>query len=105
MPLAGVRWVIEAIEQQLERKPSEGGLPRDRFHVDGSIEGESLEVRYGVSVTGEGVGGYTIYNFSRGGYILPEATQEMSFAIDDWRESIRDLFHDIARRYASGQLG
>jgi hypothetical protein len=105
MPLAAVRWVIDAIEQQFERKPSEGGAPRNRFHVDGSIEGESLEVRYGVSVGGEGVGGYTIYNFSRASYILPEATQQMSFAIDDWRDTIRDLFHDIAQRYERGEFG
>jgi hypothetical protein len=57
MPLAGVSWMINTIEQAFETPPSKGGLDKNKLHTDVTIDNEDLELRYGVSVGGEGVGG------------------------------------------------
>lgn len=82
MPLAGVRWMIDAIELGFEIPPSAGGLEKNKLHTDVTINDERLRIMYGVCVGGEGVGGYTIKNSSRSSYILPEASQQFSITVE-----------------------
>lgn len=105
MPIEALSWVVDAIEMMFERKPSQGGLAKDVLHTDKTFDGEKLELRYGVSVAGEGIDGYTLTNFSRDCYILPgEAAQTFSFALSIWKNHARDMFKDIVRRYQAGEF-
>ncbi len=105
MPLDALNWVVDSIETMFERKPSQGGLAKDVLHIDKTFDGEELELRYGVSVAGEGVGGYTLTNFNRDCYILPgEAAQTFSFALSIWTDHARAMFKDIIRRYQAGEF-
>jgi hypothetical protein len=104
MPLAGVSWMINTIEQAFETPPSKGGLEKNKLHMDITIDSEDLELRYGVSVGGEGVGGYTIVNFDRSSYILPEASQQFSITVDVWKKVGRQFFKDILKRINSGEF-
>jgi hypothetical protein len=104
MPLEGVPWVVESIEQQFERKPSDGGLPRDVFNVQRVVGGEHLQLRYGVSVGGEGVGGYTVHNYDRASYITALMAQEFSFTIDSWRANLREFFKELCERITAGEF-
>ena len=105
MPLAALSWVVESIETMFERKPSLGGLAKDVQHTDKAFDGENIELRYGVSVAGEGIGGYTVTNFSRDCYILPgEAAQTFSFALSIWQDHARTMFKDIIKRQLVGEL-
>ena len=69
MPLAGVKWMIEAIEQGFEKPHSAGGLAKNKLNMDTCIDEEELRVEYGVWVGREGVGGYTVVNFDRSCYV------------------------------------
>ena len=105
MPLDALSWVVDSIETMFERKPSQGGLAKEVQHLDKQFTGENIELRYGVSVAGEGVGGYTLTNFSRDCYILPgEAAQTFSFALSIWKDHARAMFKDIIRRFQAGEF-
>ncbi len=104
MPLGGVKWMIEAIEQGFERPPSAGGLAKNALNMDVCIDGEELRLEYGVCVGGEGVGGYTVINFDRSDYILPRYSQEFSITVDVWREFGRDFFKALQTRIESGEF-
>jgi hypothetical protein len=104
MPLAGVSWMINTIEQAFETPPSKGGLEKNKLHTDVTIDNEDLELRYGVSVGGEGVGGYTIVNFDRSSYILPRYSQQFSITVDIWKQVGRQFFKDILKRINSGEF-
>ncbi|WP_166836919.1 hypothetical protein [Rheinheimera pleomorphica] len=105
MPLDALSWVLESIETMFERKPSLGGLAKDIQHTDKAFDGENIELRYGVSVAGEGIGGYTVTNFSRDCHILPgEAAQTFSFALTIWQDHARAIFKDIIKRQLAGEF-
>ena len=46
MPLAGVSWMINTIEQAFETPPSKGWLEKNKLHTDVTIDNEDLELRY-----------------------------------------------------------
>ena len=104
MPLAGIKWMIEAIEQGFEQPPSAGGVAKNTLHMDICVDGEELRLEYGVSVGGEGVGGYTIINFDRSGYILPRYSQKFSMTVDIWRAFGRDFFKGLQKRIEAGEF-
>jgi hypothetical protein len=106
MPLEGIAWMIETIEEKFERSPADGGLPQGKFNTATVVAGEHLQLRYGVSIAGEGIGGYTIYNFDRQDYITTyrEDAQSFDFTLDQWRESLRDFYKQIAQRVAAGEF-
>jgi hypothetical protein len=74
------------------------------LHTDVTIDNEDLELRYGVSVGGEGVGGYTIVNFDRSSYILPRYSQQFSITVDILKQVGRQFFKDILKRINSGEF-
>jgi hypothetical protein len=104
MPLAGVNWMINAIEKGFETPPSEGGLEKNKLHTDTTLNEERLRIMYGVCVGGEGVGGYTIKNTSRSSYILPRYSQQFSITVDVWKKVGRQFFKDILKRINSGEF-
>lgn len=104
MPLAGVSWMIDAIELGFETPPSAGGLEKHTLHADTTLNDERLRLMYGVCVGGEGVGGYTVKNTSRSSYILPRYSQQFSITVDIWKEVGRQFFKDILRRINSGEF-
>lgn len=105
MPLDALGWVVNCIETMFERKASQGGLAKDVQHLDKQFSDEYIELRYGVSVGGEGVGGYTLTNFNRDCYILPgEAAQTFSFALSIWQDYARAMFKDIVSRQKKGEF-
>jgi hypothetical protein len=104
MPLAGVSWMINTIERAFETPPSKGGLEKNKLHTDVTIDNEDLELRYGVSIGGEGVGGYTIVNFDRSSYTLPRYSQQFSITVDIWKQVGRQFFKDILKRINSGEF-
>ena len=53
---------------------------------------------------GEGVGGYTVYNFDRTEYIVNRDAQQLSFINDLWHAQVRDLFKSIAERHEAGEF-
>ncbi len=99
MPLAGVGWMIDAIELGFETPPSAGGLEKSKLHTDTTINDERLRIMYGVCV-----GGYTIKNTSRSSYILPEVLQQFSITVDIWNQVGRKFFKDILKRINSGDF-
>lgn len=104
MPLTGIKWMIETIEQSFETQPSSGGLAKNTMHVDACINDERLRIMYGVSIGGEGIGGYTVVNTSRSSYILPEASQQFSMTVDIWRDFGRSFFTALERRIEVGEF-
>jgi hypothetical protein len=104
MPLAGIKWMIESIESGFEQPPSAGGLAKNTLHMDTCINDEELRLEYGVSVGGEGVGGYTVINFDRSDYILPRYSQEFSITVDIWREFGRNFFKVLQKRIEAGEF-
>lgn len=104
MPLAAVGWMIDAIEQGFEKPPSAGGITKNTLHTDTRINDERLRVMYGVSVGGEGVGGYTIVNPSRSGYILPRYSQQFSITVDIWNKFGRAFFKTLQKRIDAGEF-
>lgn len=104
MPLLAVGWMIEGIEQGFVQPPSKNGLRKGAMHIDTCINDERLRLMYGVSVGGEGIGGYTVINSSRSSYILPEASQQFSMTIDIWRNFGRDFFKTLQKRIETGEF-
>jgi hypothetical protein len=104
IPLTGIKWMIEAIEQGFEQPPSAGGLAKNTLHMDVCINDEELRLEYGVSVGGEGVGGYTVVNFDRSSYIIPRYSQEFSITVGIWREFGRDFFKTLQKRIEAGEF-
>ncbi len=104
MPLAGVGWMIDAIELGFETPPSAGGLDKNSLHTDTTLNDERLRVMYGVCVGGEGIGGYTVKNSSRSSYILPRYSQQFSITVDIWNQVGRKFFKDLLKRINDGEF-
>jgi hypothetical protein len=107
MPLEGVAWMVETIEEKFERSPADGGLPKGKFSASAVIGGEHLQLRHGVSIGGEGIPGYVVNNFDRQDYITTymEEAQEFDFTLDQWNDTLRAFYKQIAERVAAGEFG
>jgi hypothetical protein len=106
IPLPGVRWFVDVIEQKFFKAPEDGGLPADKISYSEFVEGEKLHVIRSMNAGG-GYPGYDLTNLNRYSYISPESKdpQEVSFA-DPWLfdMGLMDFFKDTAAKYEAGTL-
>jgi hypothetical protein len=104
LPLPGVAWLVEVIENKFWKLPSEGGLPKDVFHFTGEVAGETINVNRGSCLGGEGIGGFTITNLSRAGYILQQRPQVHDITDHVLVEmKYMDFLRDLAARIVRGE--
>jgi hypothetical protein len=78
-PLEALPWLVDSIENGFWKKPSEGGLPRDVFHVKAQIGGEELRLGRSNNAGAEDVPGFTLKNLSRKDHICPASKPLSSF--------------------------
>jgi hypothetical protein len=104
IPLRGVRWFINVIEQRFFKSPEEGGLPADKISYEEIVDGEDLHVIRAV-YAGCDHPGYVITNGSRYSYISSRSLQTFAMS-DPWlfRDGLMDFLKEIADQYESGQL-
>jgi hypothetical protein len=68
-PLASFPWAADIIVNKMWKRPSEGGLPKGVFHVDATIDGESINLHRSFNLAGNWEGGFELVNASRLGYV------------------------------------
>lgn len=104
MPLTGVRWFINAIEQKFFKSPEEGGLPADKISFKETVDGEGLHIIRSMHA-GCQHPGYTLTNSSRRNHVAPRNLQTLSMA-DPWlfKGGLMDFLKEIADRYEQGTL-
>lgn len=104
MPLSGVRWLIDVIEQKFFKSPEEGGLAADKISYEEVVDGENLHVIRAVTAGCEHPG-YVITNGSRRSYISSTSLQTLELS-DPWlfQGGLMDFLNEIAIKYESGQL-
>lgn len=64
-PLIALPWIVKTIEEKFWQLPSQGGLPNDVLHVDGTIAGEELRIRHVPKCSDDGEKGIKLQNLSR----------------------------------------
>ncbi|MGM8227529.1 hypothetical protein ACSV5M_13155 [Cellvibrio sp. ARAG 10.3] len=104
MPLSGVRWFIDVIEQRFFKSPEEGGLPADKISYEDIVDGEELHVMR-VVYAGCDHPGYDITNGSRYSYISSRSLQTLALS-DPWlfRDGLMGFLKEIASQYEAGRL-
>jgi len=104
MPLRGVRWFINVIEQKFFKSPEEGGLPADKISYKEVVDGESLHI-IRVVYAGCDHPGYKITNGSRYSYI--SSTSLQTFAMSDpwlFQNGLMDFLKEITTQYEARNL-
>jgi hypothetical protein len=104
MPLSGVRWFINAIEQKFFKSPEEGGLPADKISFKETVDGEDLHIIRSMHA-GCQHPGYKITNSSRRSHFSSDDLQTLAMA-DPWlfNDGLMDFLKEIADRYEQGTL-
>lgn len=104
MPLSGVRWFINAIEQKFFKSPEEGGLPADKISFEEVVDGEDLHIIRSMHA-GCQHPGYKITNSSRRRHLSSDDLQTLAMA-DPWlfKGGLMDFLKEIADRYEQGTL-
>lgn len=103
MPLSGIRWFINVIEQKFFKSPDEGGLPANKLSYEEIVGGEDLHVMR--TLGGGDRPGYVITNASRRSHIAERNMQELEFS-DRWlfQDGLMDYLRELADKYEQGQL-
>ena len=104
MPLSGIRWFINAIEQKFFKSPEDGGLPADKISYEEIVDGEDLHIIRSVTV-GCSHPGYVVTNGSRHSHISSISLQTLALS-DPWlfKRGLMDFLKEIANKYEAGQL-
>lgn len=104
MPLKGIRWYIDAIEQKFFKSESEGGLPAHKISYEEIIAGEDLHIIRSMNA-GCSQPGYDLTNSSRSSHISPSSYQSFE-AADPWlfEGGLMDFFKKLADQYERGEL-
>lgn len=104
MPLSGVRWFINVIEQKFFKSPQEGGLPAEKISFEEVVDGEELHV-IRVVYAGCDHPGYKITNGSRYSYISSTSLQTLALS-DPWlfQNGLMDFLKEIATQYEARNL-
>lgn len=104
MPLSGIRWFINAIEQKFFKSPEDGGLPADKISYKETVDGEGLHIIRAMTAGCE-YPGYVITNSSRYSYIDSSDMQTLALS-DPWlfKNGLMDFLKEVATKYESGEL-
>lgn len=103
MPLRGIRWFIDVIEQKFFKSPNEGGLPANKLSYEEIVAGEDLHVMR--SMGGGHRPGYTITNATQRAHGAERNPQRLTLP-DDWlfEGGLMDYLKELADNYENGQL-
>jgi len=105
LPLAAASWIVDSIRNRFWRKPSEGGLPKNTIHDRTVIAGETVYINRGVSIGGEGIGGFSIANLSRLDYSRFSQKQGLGFTDYELKDmGLLDFLADLERKVQAGQI-
>lgn len=104
MPMAGVRWFINAIEQKFFKSPEDGGLPANKISYEEIVDGEDLHIIRSVTA-GCSHPGYVVTNGSRHSHISSISLQTLALS-DPWlfKRGLMDFLKEVATKYESGEL-
>lgn len=103
MPLPGIHWFIDVIEQKFFKSPSEGGLPANKLSYEETVSGEVLHVMR--TLGGGERPGYVITNGSRHAHYGGPDLQELNLS-DRWLfdGGLMDYLKELADQYEQGTL-
>lgn len=103
IPLPGIRWFIDVIEQKFFKSPHEGGLPAHKLSYEEVVAGEDLHVMR--SMGGGHRPGYTITNATQRAHGAERNPQRLTLP-DDWlfEGGLMDYLKELADKYENGQL-
>lgn len=105
LPAEAIAWLVDSIESRFWKAPSDGGLPRNVLHDMATIDSERIKINRGVSIGGEGIGGFRIVNLDRLDYGKWPRSQEFGFTdVELVDMALLEFFKDFAQRHASGQI-
>lgn len=79
LPLVAIPWIVDSIRNGFWKKPSDGGLPKNKHFVSDIFEEEELVVQRSMNAGAEGEMGFTFYNKSRQSYISPSSKQSDAY--------------------------
>ena len=105
-PKAGLRWIVDTINNKFFKTPDEGGLPSGVYHYEEVINGEELSINRSMNLgTNENrQSGYTFKTLSR----KPEGrTVPRSLSFTDtflFDRGFLKLIEDTAKRIENGEL-
>src|SRR5690554_6340736 len=105
-PKAGLRWIVDTINNKFFKTPDEGGLPSGVYHYEEVINGEELGINRSMNLgTNENrQSGYTFKTLSRREEIGTSA-KELSFTDTFlFNRGFLKLIEDTAKRIESGEL-
>src|SRR5690554_2123396 len=105
-PKAGLRWIVDTINNKFFKTPDEGGLPSGVYHYEEVIDGEELGINRSMNLgTNENrQSGYTFTTLSRKpeGRTVPKSLSFTDTFLFD--RGFLKLIEDTAKRIESGEL-
>ncbi len=99
MPISLLDWLIDVIENQFWKKPSEGGLPKNKHFVEVEQGEEKLVGQRAMHAGAENEMGFSSYNKGRRCHIIPKDAQLSTIADVDLTAYLLDEFKRIAQEY------
>jgi len=105
-PKAGLRWIVDTINNKFFKTPDEGGLPGGVYHYEEVVDGEELGIRrsMGLGTNENRQSGYTFTTLSRREEIGTSA-KELSFTDTFlFDRGFLKLIEDTAKRIENGEL-
>lgn len=104
IPLEGIRWFINVVEQKFFKAPEEGGLPAHKISYEETVAGENLHIMRS-SNAGCPHPGYAITNGSRRSHLDSDDLQTLSLS-DPWlfQNGLMDYLKILANDFEQGKL-
>ncbi|MEE2730538.1 MAG: hypothetical protein VYA55_06915 [Pseudomonadota bacterium] len=102
-PTAGIKWIVNTIENKFLKLSYEGGLPADVRHFEEIVDGEELGISraMGLGTDDNRESGYTIYTHSRKSEW--DTSKKMSFTDSFlFEHGFFDLLKDLAAKIEKG---
>src|SRR5690554_296487 len=105
-PKAGLRWIVDTINNKFFKTPAQGGLPSGVYHYEEVIDGEELGIRrsMGLGTNENRQSGYTFLTLSRKeeGVSYPKDLSFTDTFLFD--RGFLKLIEDTAKRIESGEF-